>query len=196
MQWLLFLLSCCVFFFLSFDISFGTMARAVAYPYTFEMLYKIQFTGPVRGHHVYKDNWAPFIGEQLTCRPDPREEALTYDKFALGVYKSTEGGTILVGHVPIELSQLLNYFLTTGEQRNNLMAEVTGKRKREIGLVVPVKYTAFTDDKLFAQVLLEKLEEKKKIIGIDITESKLKKLPCFVKVKNESEEKETEKKES
>ena len=55
-------------------------------------------------------------------------------------------------------------------------------------------YTAITDDKLFAQVLLEKLEEEKKIIGIDITESKLKKLPCFVKVKNESEEKETEKK--
>ena len=74
------------------------------------------------------------------------------------------------------------------------MAEVTGKRKREIGLVVPVKYTAITDDKLLAQVLFEKLEEKKKIIGIDITESKLKKLPCFVNVKNESEEKETEKK--
>ena len=72
------------------------------------------------------------------------------------------------------------------------MAEVTGKR--EIKLVVPVKYTAITDDKLFAQVLLEKLEEKKKIIGIEIIESKLKKLRCFAKVKNESEEKETEKK--
>ena len=58
--------------------------------------------------------------------------------------------TILVGNIPIELSQLLHYFLTTGEERNNLMTEVTGKRKREIGLVAPVKYTAITDDKLFA----------------------------------------------
>ena len=71
------------------------------------------------------------------------------------------------------------------------MAEITGKRKREIGLVVPVKYTAITNNKLFAEVLLEKLEEKKKIMGIDITECKPKKLPCFVKVKNEAEKKES-----
>ena len=76
------------------------------------------------------------------------------------------------------------------------MAEVTGKRKRENGLVVPVKYTATTDRKLFAKVLLEKLEEKEKIIGIDITESKLKKLPCFVKEKTNLKKKKQKKKES
>ena len=36
----------------------------------------------------------------------------------------------LVGHVPIEISQLLNHFLTTGEEENYLEAEVLGKRKR------------------------------------------------------------------
>ena len=52
----------------------------------------------------------PLLVSSSHVDPDPREEALAYDKFALEVYKATEGGTILVGHVPIELSQLLNYF--------------------------------------------------------------------------------------
>lgn len=161
------------------------MARTTKFPYTFDMLYKVEFTGPVRGHHVYKDNWTPITGEQLICKTDPREEAQTYDKFALGIYKQTvDGENILVGHVPIELSQLLNHFLTTGDKRKSIKVEVTGKRKREIGLVVPVKYTAMTEDKRFAQILLEKLEEKTKNIDITLvtTENTLNKTPCFAKI--------------
>jgi len=45
-----------------------------------------------------------------------------------------------------------------------LRAEVAGKRKREIGLVVPLKYIATTDDFKFAEVLLKNLNEKKKIV--------------------------------
>ena len=41
----------------------------------------------------------------------------------------------LAGHVQIEISQFLNYFMTTGEDENYLEA-VIGKGKREIGLVV------------------------------------------------------------
>ena len=58
-------------------------------------------------------------------------------------------------------------------------AEVVGKGKREIGLVVPAKYTAMTNDKKFAEILLEKLEEKKKIVDINIFDSLLKKLPIY-----------------
>ena len=36
------------------------------------------------------------------------------------------------------------------------------KRKREVGLVVQAKYVALTKSKTFANVLKEKLEEKKK----------------------------------
>ena len=82
----------------------------------------------------------------------------------------------LVGHVPIEISQFLNYFITTGEDENYLGA-VLGKRKREIGLVVPAKYKAAAKDKRFANILQEKLEEKKKILNIDIVDGECKKFP-------------------
>ena len=85
-----------------------------------------------------------------------------------------------VGHVSIELSGLLFYFLTTdSEKRKKLRAEVIGKRKREIGLVVPAKYTAMTNDRKFAEVLLQKLEEKKKIIDITISETNIVTFPCY-----------------
>ena len=61
---------------------------------------------------------------------------------------------------PIEISQLLNYFLTTREDENYVEAGALGKRKKEIGLVVPAKYEATTKDKRFANILREKLEEK------------------------------------
>ena len=156
------------------------MARSLVMSLKYEMLYKIEFTGPIRGHHIYKDTWSPVVGEQLHCKPDPREEALTYDKHALGLYKHVDSKDILVGHVPIELSGLLFYFLTTdSEKRKKLRAEVIGKRKREIGLVVPTKYTAMTNDRKFAEVLLQKLEEKKKIIDITISETNIVTFPCY-----------------
>ena len=61
-------------------------------------------------HHIYKDCWSPVIGEELNCKADPRKEAQTYDKHALGAYKKVEGADVLVGHVPIELSSLLSFF--------------------------------------------------------------------------------------
>ena len=94
-----------------------TMARSRSLSFKYEMLYKIEFTGPVRGHHIYKDCWTPVIGEKLICKSDPREEAKTYDKHALGVYKFVDGESILVGHVPIELSRLLSFFLTTDMEK-------------------------------------------------------------------------------
>ena len=107
--------------------------------------------------------WAPFIGQRLDCKPDSRTEALTYDKYALGVYKHVEDKEHLVGHLPIELSQLLNNFLSTGGtsggNTNHFTAEVIGKRKRENGLAVPSKYRATTNDKKFAEILERKLRE-------------------------------------
>ena len=41
-------------------------------------------------------------------------------------------------HVPIELSRLLKNILEANEE-NKLFAQVTGKRKPEIGLLVPAK---------------------------------------------------------
>ena len=67
----------------------------------------------------------------------------------------------LVGHLPIEISCLLTYFLEASPEKK-LNAIVIGKRKREVGLVVPAKYATVTKNKTFANVLVGKLQEKKR----------------------------------
>lgn len=58
----------------------------------------------------------------------------------------------LAGHVLIELSHLLTNFLKA-EAGHKLCAQVTGKRKREVGLVVPAKFTALTSGLRIARIL-------------------------------------------
>ena len=65
----------------------------------------------------------------------------------------------LIGHIPTEISQQISYFLEAATT-NTMTAVVTGKRKREIGLVVPAKYVAYTENKKHAQILIKKLLEK------------------------------------
>ena len=66
----------------------------------------------------------------------------------------------LVGHIPVELSSLTDYFLKI-EETNRVIAEVTGKRKREVGRVVPAKFIASTMNRRFAHVLDSELNRKK-----------------------------------
>ena len=42
-----------------------------------------------------------------------------------------------------------------------MTVEVTGKRKREVGLVVPAKFNALTKDKKIAEVLDRELSKRK-----------------------------------
>ena len=87
---------------------------------------------------------------------------MEYDKNAIGVFKSDDPET-LVGHLPIEISCLLTYFLEASPE-NKLNVIVTGKRKREVGLVVPAKYAAPTKSKTFAIVLTESYRKTKENI--------------------------------
>ena len=52
----------------------------------------------------------------------------------------------LVGHVPIELSRIISYFLQDSET-NEVKVAVNGKRIQEHGLVVPDKYYPRTESK-------------------------------------------------
>ena len=120
-------------------------------PVNFNMVYDIDFECAIRGHHVYKSCWTPSVGVKLKCKKDDREEAQDYDSHAVGVFK----GDLLVGHMPIEISALTDYFLKESEE-NYVDATVIGKKlKREIGLVVPAHYTAVTIDKRTADILFE-----------------------------------------
>ena len=82
----------------------------------------------------------------------------------IGVYKPPTGtkqpnSKMLAGHVSIELYRLLNNFLSANPD-NKLFAKVSGKRKREIGLVVQAKLSAATTELRIAEVLERKLISK------------------------------------
>ena len=124
------------------------------------MEYKVEFNAATRGHHIYKANWTPRPNEMLSIKKDNRQEALSYGIHALGVYRAD--GT-LAGHLPIELSRVLDYFLQQHED-NFIDAQVTDKRKREVGLVVPARYTAHTRDQETAVILAE-LKKRKELFS-------------------------------
>ena len=111
------------------------MARALSVE--FKMYFKVNFETVVRGHHVYKSVWTPVMDQELECAHDTRDEAKEHDVNAIRVYlvnKQLEDKQKLVGHVPIELSRLWKIFLDANSE-NKLFAQVTGKRRREGGLV-------------------------------------------------------------
>ena len=66
----------------------------------------------------------------------------------------------MVGHVPLELSSLLYHFLNA-DTFNFIKVIVIGKRKREIGLVVPAKFDCYTSNKKISTVLDEQLSKRK-----------------------------------
>ena len=92
-------------------------------------------------------------------QPDIRKEALDYDKYAVGIFKRYEEDFFqldLVGHAIVELSGLLNQFLKT-DVGNGICVEIIGKRKCEVGLVVPAKLSARTKCSQMGKVLDEQL---------------------------------------
>ena len=136
------------------------MARAVE-KRNFEMYHRVKFQSIIRGHHVYKSIWSPYAGETLMAYPDDRPEALEYDKFAVGIYKIKEKEQKeLIGHVPVELSSLIYHF-SNASSGNRMTTEVTGKCKREVGLVASAKFNALTKDKKTAKVLDKELFKRK-----------------------------------
>ena len=130
------------------------------------MFYKVEFDAAIRRHRIYKDTWHAKVGQILRFKKDHREEAKQFDKHSCNrclkktpvkdESESTEVTTdVLFGHIPIEISKLILQFLLAWD-KNVLTATVTGKRKGEVGLVVPSKYVALTKLKEFACILKEK----------------------------------------
>ena len=97
------------------------------------------------------------------------------------VTRQSDAMKILAGHVPIELSHLLKNFLKA-EAGNKLCEQVTGKRKREVGLVVLAKFTTLTSELRIARILERELTAQAEKYGhfelknITFKENKLPKL--------------------
>ena len=102
-------------------------------PITMATSFRIEST--VRGHHVYKASWSPYIGEEL---PVQCEVNNIHDDFAVAVLKNSN----TVGHVPREISRVCWYFLH--KSGSEMTCIVNGDRRRsEVdgkGLVVPCVY--------------------------------------------------------
>ena len=94
-----------------------------------------RFSSAIRGFHVYRYNWTPVVGEKLGSA---REYGNPNDKRAVAITK----GNITVGHVPMEISKIVWYFLRKG---GRMTCTVRGKHIRsrlaQGGLEVPCSMT-------------------------------------------------------
>ena len=113
----------------------------------------------VRGYYVYQPAWTSTIGENRFTAPDKREEALSYDEFAIGVYKD-EKCILLVGHLPIKISSLSYHFLKKSSE-NKIIVKIMGKRETETALVVPANFVYISKDKNCSIILEAELEKRK-----------------------------------
>ena len=68
--------------------------------------------------------------------------------------------TMLIGHVPIELSMLLSRFLKASE-KNAVEVIVCGKHRQEVGLVIPVHNRARTKSRSHCKILDRELNHLK-----------------------------------
>ena len=124
----------------------------------FILCYKTELKSVVYGHHVYQSVWTSTVGENLFTAPDKREEALSYDEFAIRIHKDER--CLLAGHLPIKISSLSYRFLKKSSE-NKIIMKITGKRVREIGLAVPANFVYITKDKNCSIILENELEKRK-----------------------------------
>ena len=84
----------------------------------------------VCGHHVYKAVWTLFIAKILDAG---REDENSNDRHAVAVVIDS----CVVGHLPREYSSIAWHFLQHG---GKISCDITGKRRRGVGLVMPCVY--------------------------------------------------------
>lgn len=114
------------------------------------------FPSSIRGFHVYKLNWTPYKGEIVTAQTE-RENI--YDINAVCFVNKDSG---ILGHVPRELSQILNYFI---KHSGSITATVTDAKYKHSkiagGLEIHADYRLSGDIKLVCKakkLISDKLE--------------------------------------
>ena len=69
----------------------------------------------IRGYHIYKAVWAPYIGETMPCS---RELTNGHDPFAVKV-SQLHGEERIVGHLPKKISSICSIFLRRGKRHTH-----------------------------------------------------------------------------
>ena len=137
------------------------------------MISMLEIQSCVRGYHVYKDSWTPFVDETLACQ---REEDNGADPYAVAVMKESGRTTRVVGHVPRRISAACCLFL----RRNGIIdCKITGSRRYSADLVqgeleVPCKYTFRGEAKYISKlkILLEPSNGTSKICEAEPSSNK------------------------
>ena len=93
----------------------------------------------IKGYHVYMNDWAPILGENLLASPEPENEI---DKYAVAVTKNAR----VIGHLKKgntgQYAKTVFYFLRANPM-NTASVTVTGKRVNfEDGQDLQIKFLA------------------------------------------------------
>ena len=88
----------------------------------FNLYHQTRFETNINGYHIYISIWTPKLQKILKAKHDTRKEAAEFNEYAIGIY-------------------------TVQSARQGWRKAVVGKCKHKVGLVVPTKFIAFTDQK-------------------------------------------------
>ena len=113
-----------------------------------------QFTAAVRGFHVYRSIWKPYMEEELTC---DHEYGNAFDCFAI----KTEKDGRIVGHLPREISRPTKFLIDRGAK---VIARITSNHYRKSplfqgGLEVKCLVTVILPATVRGHLLLSNYEE-------------------------------------
>ena len=114
---------------------------------------ELTFHSLIRGHHKSL-HYMPSKDHFLYCHKDESDGAQSIDPDSIGVYHDDS----IIGHMPIEISNLMNYFLQLGLSAR-LSASPTGKRIRNKGLSIPCTYTATGTSAFNINILKKELKK-------------------------------------
>lgn len=75
-------------------------------------------------------NWRSLV------KPDNLKETLEYDRYAMGIFKTNQ---------VVDVQQVLPIYYNVREDKSNsIKVNIIGKRKIEVGLVIPATFIART----------------------------------------------------
>ncbi len=105
----------------------------------------------VRGYHVYKDIWDPYLGDDFTTKYQKNNP---HDKYAIAVLPVDAKVAKIVGHLPMEISKECCFVLHGG----TIAGEVTGRRRKTIepcgGMEIPCELTFRHTEKMLEKLKL------------------------------------------
>lgn len=89
-----------------------------------EVRHEVKIPSAVRGYHVYKDVWDPYLDDTFTTK---HERANSHDRYAMAVIPDDVKRKRTVGHLPREISKVCCLFVLRG---GSITGRVTGRRRK------------------------------------------------------------------